>query len=455
MPSPFNSFFSQFRRQRVKPTETLGAAGTPIYGGFIHSVEESSDLQGEKRYKTFSEMLANVSIVAAGVRFFLNLTAKAKWSFRPSEADTDGRFAELAEQILIDDPETSWHRIVRRAAMYRFYGFSVQEWTAMRREDGVVTLQDVAPRAQRSIQKWDVNERGQVLGMLQQSPQTSREIYLPRQKVLYLVDDTLSDSPEGLGLFRHLVVPAKRLRRYEQLEGYGFETDLRGVPIGHGPFSRLAELETAGKLTAAQRIAIEKPIRDFIKNHIKGPALGLLLDSAPYAGQDDAARPSPNKQWSIDLLKSGATSLEANANAIQRVNRELARILGVEQLLLGEGSSGSFALSRDKTQSFFLIVESTLTELVSSIRDDLLKTVWRLNGWDHKFMPNMGNEAIRFQDVEQIASTLRDMALAGAILPPDDPAIGEVRDLLGLSRGDIEGSNMDAALIGRESEDQL
>ena len=134
---------SMGRNRNVRPTVPVGAMGTALYGGYIQDAEESKLLKDGTKYKTYSEMLANVSIVAAGVRYFLNLTAKAKWNFTPSDGDPDGMYAELAEAILTDDPRTPWHRIVRRAAMYRFYGFSVQEWTARRREDGVMTLAEL------------------------------------------------------------------------------------------------------------------------------------------------------------------------------------------------------------------------------------------------------------------------------------------------------------------------
>lgn len=442
-------------RRAVKPTQNIGAAGTALYGGFIQDPEESAILKDGTKYKTYSEMLANVSIVAAGVRYFLNLTAKQDWSFAPSEADTDGRYAELAEAILTDDPRTPWHRIVRRAGMYRFYGFSVQEWTARKRPDGVITFADVAPRAQRTIERWDTDDAGDVLGMMQRSPQTQEEIYLPRGKVLYMVDDTLSDSPEGLGLFRHLVAPAQRLKRYEQLEGVGFETDLRGVPVGRGPFTQLAQMVQDGTITQKDREAIERPIRDFIKNHVKGPKLGLLLDSQPYVSEDDAARPSGTPQWSMELLKAGSTSLPELHASISRVNREMARVLGVEQLLLGEDSAGSFALSKDKTNSFFLLVDGTLRELAETVRTDLLWTAWQLNGWPEDTMPDISIEAVRFQDVEQVTAALRDMATAGAVLEPDDPAIGEVRDLLGLSRPperEVDDADDASLNAGREAE---
>ena len=155
-----------------------------------------------------------------------------------------------------------------------------------------------------------------------------------------MVDDTLNDSPEGLGIFRHLAAPAKRLERYEQLEGFGFEMDLRGIPIGRAPFSDLAKMVEKGTLSNAERIKIEAPLREFIEKHIKNPKLGLLLDSMTYETSDDAARPSNQRLWDVELIKGSSTSFAENAAAIERLNRELARILGVETTDAGIGQHG-------------------------------------------------------------------------------------------------------------------
>lgn len=454
-PKPLEAIGSLFQRKKTAPTDTAGVPGTAVYGGVIQVEEKNANLASrEERYKTYSEILANTSIVAAGTRYFLNLAAKAEWSFTPSEKDTDGKFAELAEEMLTKDPRTPWHRIVRRSAMYRFYGFSIQEWTARRRDDGLLTFADIAPRAQSTISKWDLMDDGTVLGVTQQSPQTMMELYIPRQKCLYLVDDTLSDSPEGLGLFRHLAQSAQRLARYEQLEGFGFETDLRGIPVGRAPFTELAAAVTAGDITDAQRRAIEKPLRDFIQNHVKSAKLGMLLDSITYESKDEAGRPSSARQWEVELLKGSATSFKENAEAISRINREMARVLGVEQLLLGEGS-GSYALSTDKTSSFFLLVDGALTEIREGVADDLLTTLWQLNGWDPEMMPELATEAVRHTDVQEVAAVLRDMASAGAVLDLNDPVVNEVRDLMGLSHQpeNLLDDDKDAALTGSEGKE--
>lgn len=432
--NPITQNFRSLRRSRTRPTDTVGAMGTAVYGGYVQSVEDSAELAGQRKFKTYGEILANTSIAAAGVRYFLNVMSKAKWNFTASEADVDGRFAELCEQILTDDPATPFHRITRRAAMYRFHGFSVQEWTARRHEDGHFTLLDVAPRAQNTIERWDVDEEtGEVRGIIQRTPQRQVDVYLPRGKTVYMVDDSLSDSPEGLGLFRHLVKPATALRRLEQLEGIGFETDLRGIPVARGPFATLAAQVSAGNLSQADRAALEKPVRDFIENHVRTAKTGLMLDSARYRDLSDAASVSSAPQWDIDILSSTQTSLPALNAAINRHNMEIARVLGVEQLLLGGDNGGAYALSKDKSQAFFLTVNSTLEEIRETFIDDLLVPMFRLNGWDMDLMPEVSVEEVSFSDVQVITAALRDLATAGAVLEPDDPAIDEIRGILGIS----------------------
>ena len=421
-------------RRAVGPRTTAGVMGTPLFSGYVQSNEKDPTLHGRERYRIFSDILANTSIVAAGTRYFLNLVSKATWRVEP--ADDSAQAQELADKLegMMSDMDTPWHRVVRRTSMYRFYGFSIQEWTAKRSEDGAIGMLDVAPRAQLTIERWDMDQHGKLFGVMQRSPQTGEEIYLPRGKLIYAVDDTLNDSPEGLGLFRHLVEPNNTLKRYQQLEGWSFETDLRGIPIGRAPLAELERLVATGELSAADKILLEQPLRDFVQCHIKTPKLGLLLDSLTYTTEDDKQTPSNIPQWNMELLQGDPNGQAEVAAAIERLNREMARVLGVESLLLGTDSRGSHALARDKTQTFSLMVDSTLQEIEETMEHDYRDVVWQLNGWPKELKPTLKTEPVAYRDIEQVTGALRDMAQAGAILAPDDPAINQVRDLLGLSR---------------------
>lgn len=444
------SMFGSRPSQKVKPTETIGQMGTAVYGGYIVSNEKDKRLTNRERYRTFSDILANTSIVAAGVRYFLNLTAKVNWKIEPADNSLEARkVADFVEQALFQDMSTPWFKVVRRAAMHRFYGFSIQEWTARRRKDGLLTFADVDARAQLTITRWNVDITGKVYGVIQQSEQDSMEIYLPRNKLLYTVDDTLNDSPEGLGLFRHIVEASKRLQRYEQLEGFGYETDLRGIPVGRAPISDLDRERAQGTLKSEDVANKLNVVTSFIKKHIKNPKLGIVLDSATYRDRGENQTPSSVYKYNMELMRGDSPNLTEVAGAIDRVNREIARVFGVEHLLLGDGDRGSEALARSKADNFALIVESTLNEIRQSIDKDLIKTLLKINGIDKKLKPKISTDSVSFRSIEQITASLRDMAQAGAPLSPDDEAINEVRSLLGLSNIPIDEMDMDA-FIGRD-----
>ena len=426
------------RQAAAQPTDnqataTVGASGSVLTDGYLVHDENNSRLVNGRQYKTYSDLLANISIVSAGVRYFLNLVSKAQWKVMPSDPENEEavRFSKLiAKQMTRMD--ISWARIIRRAAMYRFYGFSIQEWTTDM-DEGFHQYCDVSPRPQSTIEKWDTDVTGKVTGIHQRVPQTEELIQIPRFKLVYLVDDSLNDSPEGLGLFRHIVSSCDRLKRYEQLEGYGFESDLRGIPIGRAPFATMQEAVNTGLMTAQQKLDAEAPITNFIKNHIKNPALGILVDSLTYQSVDEKGMPTSVKQWDVDLLKGGSSALPDMARAIERVNREIARILGVEGLLLGEQTTGSHALSSDKALNFALIVDSTLSELTDAFQRDFIQRLFVLNGWDMELMPVFETDAMQHRDITQVTQALSDLANAGAPMDPNDPATNEIRALLGVS----------------------
>lgn len=429
-------------RRSVQPTTTAGHSGTRVFGGFVQERELAADLASPRTlYKTYSDMLSNVSIVSASVRWFLNLISKAEWEVLPAEAEGQEEEAERIADLMrtaLGDMATPLHRVVRRAAMYRFYGFSVQEWTAMRMADGLIGFEDIAPRAQITCEKWDCDEHGRIRGVIQRSPHDGRDIYLPREKIVYLVDDSLNDSPTGLGLFRHVVEASRRLQRYEQLEGWGFETDLRGIPVGRAPYALLDTMVTAGDISEEQRAALLNPMETFVQKHVRSPQLGLLIDSMTYTTEDDAQRPSAVKQFDLELLKAGSTSLPDMWKTIDRLNKEIARTLGTESLMIGGDGVGSLALARDKSENFALIVDSTLQEIHESFEDDVVKRLMELNGWPLELTPTLRTSKIQHRDVMEITGALEQMARAGAVLPPDDPAVNAVRGLLGLPPQDTD-----------------
>jgi hypothetical protein len=441
---PFYDFWRRGygpRPTKPKPFDEQGVTGTAIWHGYVQNFEKNPRLAPSQKYLTTTEILSNCSIVAAGVRYFLNLLAKPNWSVQPAEdledrgsSDEAKYAAEFVEDILYD-MDVGWVRTVRRSGMYRFHGFGVQEWVAKHREDGKIGIKTIEVRPQHTICRWDVDAHGRVLGMWQTNPlNMTEEIYLPRGKLIYLVDDSLTDSPEGFGLLRHLIEPSDRLKAYYEVEGTGFERDFRGIPIARAPLQAMEEAVAAGIIKREQQQSLVAGLQAFVTAHAKGRNTGLLMDSSTHVSQSDTGTSvSSVKKWDLELLTGSANGIENVGKAIERTNREIARILGVENLLVGD-VSGSRALSEDKSRNLYLTINSAIGDIAEGFELDLVGAIWWLNGLDNKLKPTLKVEEVAFKSAEEITSSLRDMAVAGAVLSIDDPAINDVRDILGISR---------------------
>jgi hypothetical protein len=208
---------------------------------------------------------------------------------------------------------------------------------------------------------------------------------------------------------------------------------MRGIPIAKGPLAEIDDSVRRGDLTTTDADALKQPLVDFITNHLRGAESGLVLDSSVYQGEGEDRTPIVAPKYSVDLLSGGSYGHKEIAMAIERVHREIARVLGVEQLLLGADSAGSLALSRDKSQAFFMVVNSALAELQSAIKRDILRPIWVLNGFDDAMMPNFKFESVEFKDPEQISRAVKDLATSGVAIIPEDPLVDELLQVVGLS----------------------
>lgn len=424
-----------------RPLEEQGAHGTAIYGGSIQVKDRHSSWIGPEKYRTAAEIVTNISVVAAGVHYFLNLIAHPRWFAQPNSRERHSHEAKEAADFVnevMDEMYNPWSSIVRHAAMYRFHGFSLLEWIAKKRDDGFFGLENIEVRPQHTVELWAVDDHGHVFGVFQRNPQTQELLGLPREKLLYIVEDAITDSPEGLGVFRHLAEPYARLKRFQELEIRGYERDLRGIPIGRAPISFINQAVADGAITKEEATKLVQTITDIIQMQVKESNTGILLDSARYTSTTQGGPAiSAEKMWDLELLSGSTGGLQEIANAIERIQREIARIIGVEHLLLGD-QGGSRAVAQDKSRNVYLIASSVLRLIVACVQRDVIRPLWKLNGLDPRIMPKLMAEDIAPRDALEVTTALARMAQAGAVLTPDDPAINDVRDLLGITRSPIE-----------------
>ncbi len=420
---------------RIAPTRTAGVRGSRVANGYPYEAERNAKLRGHTRWKTYQDLILNVGIVASCVRYGVDVGAAASWNMIPN-ADGGTEAEEMADWTwrVLQSMTTSFEDVVARDVMYRYLGFSVQEWTAVRGEDGLLWLGSVDRRSQATIEEFGTDDNGVLTWFQQRDPATGEvRPLIPRWKCTYVVDEILGDDVRGTGLLRHVVPDSFRLQRYEQLEGWGYETDMRGVPLGWAPILDLSrEVKRGGGITEAEADELIGQLETILQNHVKAPDQGILLDSSVYMSADDAQRPSGVKQWGFELLKGSSAGHDSINAAINRKAHDIARALGCEHLLLGSGPNGTRSLSEDKSRNFSLVMDRTLKAIGRAYDRDLIGSLWLLNGFDPRLKPRLQPEDTQFTSSAELVESVRSLSVVHGPLSPQAEAIQELYGKLGL-----------------------
>ena len=186
-----------------------------------------------------------------------------------------------------------------------------------------------------------------------------------------------------------------------------------------------------------------KSLHNFLEHHQSNPKLALGLESDVYRNTDGS--PTAQKLYEIELLKGDTSAMPAIDKAIRRKIEDIARVLGVEGLLLGStGGHGSQSLAKDKTQVLSEAVASVLTDLAWRLEHDIVTPLMLLNGFPLDLQPALVPNQVQLRDVAEVVAALVAMAQAG--LADDDEAVNAVRDLVGLPHAPVRPASVDGAI---------
>lgn len=412
---------------------TEGVSGIGQYGGFLPQLERSGDLSGINKYITYDNVVLNTSVVAAAVRHYHSMISGVGWSLKPGVGPNAQKYADRIEQMIKTELKQPWSRVVGTMGQFKWVGFSVQEWIAERMPDGFIGLTKFENRPQSTIEQWALEEQsGDVIGFLQRDPGSGQLFPLHRSKCAYIADLSITHMPDGVGMLRHVVEAQRQLKRLEQLEGWGYETDLRGIPIGRAPIGVLDELVRRKVISDAEKTAKLKGLTDFIQNHVKNPQLGILLDSTPYRDEGQAKSPSVLQQWGLEFAHHSGAGLAEIRTAINDKNREIARAIGFEHIMLGGSERGSNAQHVDKTAGVRETMNATCKTIGWQLDQDVIVPIFEHNAWDLNQRPSFLPDALQLRSVQEVVDALEGMARAGAVIIPGDEVVNQVRGMLHL-----------------------
>jgi hypothetical protein len=248
--------------------------------------------------------------------------------------------------------------------------------------------------------------------------------------MLHFRTSTVNNDPSGRSILRNAFTSYHYASHIQMIEAIAVEREMNGIPVGKIPSEYLGESASAAQQGFTN--AFKKILRD-VKFNDQG---FILIPSDVYENDDGTKTSIPMVEFG--LVTAQGTRAIPTGDVILRHQQNIARSVLADFLMLGGGDTGSFALSKSKTD-LFLAAASGYTEAISSVLNrQLLPRLWEINGFDPEVMPKVGFGEIAPVDLAELGAFVRDISGAGMPLFPDDDTENTLRRAAGFPEKTID-----------------
>lgn len=429
--------------------DEIGVSGVEIQGGVVLD-EFLDELRDERGRRTFRQMARNDATVGAVLYAIKLLIRNIDSRVVPAEADFESEgiespYAAWLSDALYRDMDHTWDDFITDALTMLEYGWSVTEIVyklrrgpnhkdprfRSRYNDGKYGIRKIALRSQLSLDRWEIDEAGTVLGMHQIDYSSGRLAFIPIERAIHFRTENAGGNPEGRSVLRTCYRSWFLLHHIQDIEAIAIERELNGLPVIKLPGEYLQTNASADKIQKRQEY--EKLARD-IKINSQG---GALIPSNPYTD------PISGNYTNVPMVELTLLSSDGNRAidtdvVVLRYQRDIARTVLADVLMLGSGDTGSWALSKDKSSLLVQAIEALVKRVYGPINRYLIPRIWEMNGFPEDRMPTIETEPVAQVDIEKLAEYVQRLAAAGAPLFPDEELESYLREQGGLPQSGEE-----------------
>ena len=400
---------------KVKSKVELGYSGANTRFGQIRADEFQNELKGKQGIRKYREMRDNDATIGAVMYATEQILRDVPRIVEPSDKKNE-KAVEMAKwlETVFDDMEHSLDDHISEALSSLTFGFAVFEPVykirggpkfvdpkrKSKHSDGHYGIRKLASRAQWTIDSFKVDEKtGEILGVNQErSALTSN--FIPKNKLVHYRTTTTNNDPSGRSILRNAFKSYVYLNTMQVTEGIAVERELNGIPIIRIPSDYLADDATEDQV--AIRKMAERIGRD-LKFNEQG---SIVLPSDVWVVEDKA---TTHRLVDVELIASNGNRNIAIDPIIRRYQHDIARSVMAEFLMLGSSTTGSYALSKSKTDIFLRSVESYINTIYDVLNEQVVKPLWEINGFDVELMPTLKAGDVAPHDLDALGSYLRNM----------------------------------------------
>ena len=420
----------------AEATRILGIAGDNTHNGNIRADEFLPELRGKRAIRKYREMRDNDSTIGAVMYATEQVLRDVDLKVMPANDTPEAkREAEYVESIFKDMDHTLDDHISEALSSLTF-GFAWFEVVYKRRNgptassdkgrskysDGRMGVRKIAIRAPWTISKFDVDQKtGDILGIHQEGSGFNNTAFIPSRKSLYYRTTAINNDPSGRSILRNAYTSYEYLNNLQSIEAIAVERELAGIPVARIPSEYLSPDATAaqsGFLSNLQQI-----LRD-VKFNEQGY---IVLPSDTYP--DSNGSPTTTRLVDVELMASnGKRNIDIDP-IVKRYQHDIARSVLSEFLMLGGGNTGSYALSKSKTDLFLRALESYIQAIVDVLNKQLVERLWELNGLNYDLMPTVVAGDVAPHDLREIAAFLRNLNGANIDVSSHPEVIQDLMDI--------------------------
>ena len=420
----------------TEATQILGVAGDNTHNGQIRADEFLPELRGKRAIRKYREMRDNDSTIGAVMYATEQVLRDVDIKVMPANDSPEAqKEADFVKSVFSDMDHTLDDHISEALSSLTF-GFAWFEVVYKRRSgpnnrsdksrskytDGRIGVRKIASRAPWTISKFDVDQKtGDVLGVYQDGSGFNNTNYIPTRKSLYYRTTAINNDPAGRSILRNAYTSYEYLNNLQSIEAIAVERELAGIPVARIPSEYLSPDATSAQ---AQFVGnLQQILRD-VKFNEQGY---IILPSDTYPDKDGS--PTSNRLVDVELMASnGKRNIEIDP-IVKRYQHDIARSVLSEFLMLGGGSTGSYALSKSKTDLFLRALESYIQAIVDVLNKQLVERLWELNGLNYDLMPTVVAGDVAPHDLREIAAFLRNLNGANIDVSSHPEVIQDLMDI--------------------------
>ena len=385
------------------------------------------------RIRVYDQMSSNDGLLAGALQTIELQARAANWMVEPADDSPAAAEAALFVESCLDDMNVSFEEWLQSVLSMTTYGFALSEIVYKLRDgdrskpfskfdDRRWGWRKLAPRPQRTIQRWLVDEHGGIRGAVQIG--RSGSVTIPIEELGLFRSSNRVQSPWGLSLLRSAYLAWYRKENIEEIEAIGIERDVAGIPVMRVPRN------VAEPSTDADQELYRKAL-DTVANLRNDEQVGLVMSSGLY--EDDMGKPVTGAyEWDVALLSSAGERTFDIGATVARYKREMLTSLLTDFMLLGHEKIGTQALSVSKIEVFRESVNALNDSICEVMNRHLIPRLLRVNAMRPQLAPKLVGLVPKDRDLGVLGKFVKDVFDAGLLTTPDDGIEDTLRAAAGL-----------------------